>query len=186
MLRRRVLALGLAVPASLCLRVRLASAHGPTPQTFDDTIMIKAPPQHVWSIVGNFADIAKWHPLVASSDAPGGNAYDSKRNLVLKPGKSFNAGTLVDGLVEIKPDSQSLEWRLAHEDVQVFPVSFYTQKLQVTAAAGGSQAAWGGRYYRGETLNDPPPGLDDDAADAAMAEFIKSGLAGLKQYAEKS
>ena len=176
--RRRLLALGFALPLGTSLLQRIAWAHGPTPQKTNESATIPAPPAKVWAAIGTFGDIAKWHPLVASSTVSG-EGGDTKRSLVLKAGQSFKAGTLIDGLVDYQADAMSMEWRLAHEDVEVFPVSFYAQILKLAPAGGGSEVTWEGRYYRAETLNDPPPGKDDAAAVAAMEEFVKAGLAGL-------
>jgi mxaD protein len=41
------------------------------------------------------------------------------------------------------------------------------------------------RFYRGDTGNAPPENLTDTAAVKAMDNFLKEGLAGLKQKLEK-
>jgi mxaD protein len=43
---------------------------------------------------------------------------------------------------------------------------------------------WYGRLYRGDTSNEPPENLNDDAARAAMASFLRDGLQGLKKKVE--
>jgi hypothetical protein len=42
-----------------------------------------------------------------------------------------------------------------------------------------------GRFYRGDTSNEPPPGLDDQDAINGMTEFFQTGLKNLKALAEK-
>lgn len=157
-----------------------ASAHGPTPRKVEETITIDAPPAKVWELAGNFASLADWHPMVASVKENGGNAVDATRDVVLKKG-----GTLIDSLDEYVPDQMNYSYRLQTPDIEHFPVSFYSATFSVAPADGGkSKVDWIGRFYRADTGNFPAENQNDETAEAAMTEFFKTGLEGLKAKAE--
>lgn len=157
-----------------------AVAHGPTPQKVDETIAIAAPPAAVWAIVKDFDKFASWNPFLASSDGKPGNEAGSERKIVLKSG-----GELTESLDEYLPADMSYSYRLTKENVDAFPVSFYSATLQVKPGAnGGSEVEWLGRFYRADTGNFPPPEKNDEAATAAMSKFFRTGLDALKQEAE--
>jgi mxaD protein len=157
-----------------------AHAHGPTPHKVEEKIDIAAPPAKVWEIVKNFADIGNWHPLVAKSEGTGGNGSGAERHVTLKSG-----GELLDGLDDYSDGEMHYSYRLSKENVDAFPVSFYSAELDVKPGTdGGTEVDWIGRFYRADTGNFPPEGKDDKAAIAAMENFIKEGLKGLKAKAE--
>lgn len=157
-----------------------AHAHGPTPQKVEEKIDIAAPPDAVWAIVKNFDAIGSWNPLVAKSEGTGGNAAGAERQVTLKSG-----GVLTDSIDYYSDDEKTYSYRLAKENVDAFPVSFYSAELNVKPGKdGGSEVAWIGRFYRADTGNFPPEGKDDKAAIAAMENFFKEGLKGLKTRAE--
>jgi hypothetical protein len=64
-------------------------------------------------------------------------------------------------------------------------VQNYTSWLSVKDdGKGGSLVEWKGAYYRGDQRNDPPPELNDDAANAAVKGIYRAGLDNLKKIAE--
>jgi mxaD protein len=157
-----------------------SAAHGPTPKKVEETIEIAAPPADVWAIAKDFAGIANWHPLVTESKGEGGNAANATREVTLESG-----GVLSDGLDEFNEEEMTYGYRLAKENVDAFPVSFYSATLSVKPDAdGGSKAEWIGRFYRADTSNFPPEDKNDAAAIAAITEFFQEGLKGLKAKAE--
>lgn len=156
-----------------------ATAHGPTPQKVSEKIVIASPPAKVWALVGEFAKIDQWHPGVEKS-AGGGNTAGAERTLTLKSG-----GDLVEGLDEYNAGEMFYGYRLAKENIEAFPVSFYSAKVTVKPAeGGGSEITWIGRFYRADTGNFPPENLNDAAAIAAMEGFFRQGLEGLKAKLE--
>ncbi|HEY8333180.1 MAG TPA: SRPBCC family protein [Tardiphaga sp.] len=172
----------LPLSAALLLAfVSTAFAHGPTPQKVEETIAIKAPPDVVWKVVKDFAGLSGWHAAVASCAGEGGNGNGAMRTFTLKSG-----GELVDSLDEYDEAAKSYSYRLAKENVEAFPVSFYSDTLTVKAAGDGSEVEWIGRFYRGDTGNYPPATLDDEAAMAAMQNFFRDGLASLKRKVEST
>jgi mxaD protein len=156
-----------------------ALAHGPTPQKIDETVTINASPVTVWNTVKDFAAISRWHAGVAQSE--GGNGNGATRTITLKQG-----GVLLDGLDDYNENEKSYAYRLAKENVEAFPVSFYSATLSVKQAGDGAEVEWIGRFYRGDTGNFPPDNLNDEAAIAAMTKFFQEGLASLKTKVEGS
>ncbi len=121
-----------------------------------------------------------WHPQVAACVADKGNAADSQRQVTLT-----NGGGLVDSMDFYDAANMTYTYRLMSQDVQHFPVSFYSATLTVKAAGSGSHVEWTGNFYRGDTQNEPPENLNDEAGEKAMRDFFQSGLNGLKQAAER-
>ncbi|MEL6060635.1 MULTISPECIES: SRPBCC family protein [unclassified Methylobacterium] len=164
---------------TLILATGTALAHGPTPQKVVQTVTIKAKPDAVWKIVGEFGGIAAWHPDVATVEATGGNAGGAVRKVTLKSG-----GTLVEGLDEWKGSERTYSYRMSDPDLTALPVSSYSAILTVDPDGDGSRVEWMGRFYRGDTGNEPPENLSDEAGREAMNRYLADGLKGLKARME--
>jgi mxaD protein len=80
--------------------------------------------------------------------------------------------------------NRSYSYRMDQENVDALPVSSYSATIVVKPAGQGSEVSWSGRFYRGDTNNEPPENLNDEAAIKAMDAFFKHGLAGLKNVSE--
>lgn len=165
-----VLALWLGVTAP-------ALAHGPTPQKAEEKITIAASPADVWAALKEFGDVS-WNPAITKVEASGGNETGASRTITLK------TGDLVEGLDEYNDKEMSYGYRLSTENLEAFPVSFYSATIAVTRSGDGSEVTWIGRFYRGDTSNFPPDNLNDEAAVKAMTEFLQEGLKGLKTKVE--
>ncbi|SNB65497.1 mxaD protein [Arboricoccus pini] len=186
-MNRRALFAGTAMVSLLpMLLARRAWAHGPTPHKADLSIDIKADPAKVWAVIANFGDIS-WNPNAENVESKGGNdpQAGADRTYTLKAGKAFKGGgQMEESLDDYDAKQMTYSWRLESEDVESFPVSFYSASIVVAPADGGSKVSVEGRFYRGDTGNEPAPGQDDEAAEAAMAEFLQSALDGIKIKAE--
>ncbi len=156
-----------------------ASAHGPTPQKADEKITIAAPPAAVWEVIKEFGSIGDWHSGLAKVAAEGGNKEGATRTLTLKSG-----GDIVESLDAYNEKEMSIEYRLLKENVDAFPVSFYSDHISVRPADGGSEVEWTSRFYRADTTNEPPEDKNDEAATKATTDFFQAGLAGIKAKAE--
>lgn len=166
--------------AILLFSVVSATAHGPTPKKVEESIVIAAPPEAVWAAVKDFDGLAKWNPLVDSSEGSGGNAAGGERVVVLKSG-----GQLTDSLDEYIDEDMSYSYRLGTPDLEAFPVSFYSATLEVRPGAdGGSEVAWVSRFYRADTGNFPSETQNDQAAIDAVTNFFQEGLKTLKTQVE--
>ena len=152
-----------------------ALAHGPTPQKIDEMIAIKANPKAVWAVAGDFVGIAKWDPLVKASDGS-----NKKRVMTFKNGE-----TLVEEVDEYDPAGMTYSYRMLDPNLNALPASSYSATLIVTPDAnGGSKVEWYARAYRGDTGNEPPDNLNDEALKGALSQFFRAGLEGIKAKAE--
>ncbi|MEM7238482.1 MAG: SRPBCC family protein, partial [Pseudomonadota bacterium] len=109
--------LGLALMA---LAIPLtASAHGPTRQKITETVEIAAPPEKVWSVIGNFQDMS-WHPAIFSTEGNGSNEIDATRKLTL--GEA--GGPVIDEvLYKFSDEKRSYSYRITAVKVEVLPVT---------------------------------------------------------------
>ena len=161
-----------------------AQAHGPTRQKVTQTIDIARTPAQLWAIVGDFASIAKWHPLIASSPADHGNEIGSKRTLTLKVEGEPH---FEEELVKYDAAAHSYQYKIDKVDPKVLPVNNYNAWFEVQDnPAGGSTIEWRAAFYRGYMLNDPPPELSDAASSKAVAGVLRAGLDNIKVLAERA
>ena len=158
-----------------------ALAHGPTPQKVSETITIKAKPDAVWKLAGDFAGIKDWHPAVETSEGAKDNTDGGTRTVTLK-----NGGVLKESLDDYKADGFTYSYRLGDADLKALPVSSYSATLTVSPDGEGSKVEWMGRFYRGDTGNEPPENLSDAAGKEALTKYFGEGLKGLKAKVEGS
>lgn len=158
----------------------LAFAHGPTRQKVSEQIIINAPAEQVWSVIGNFNNM-NWHPAVKQTHSSSNeNQPGDTRSLQLK------SGAVIDELLE-KYDAAEMKYfyRISHVEVEALPVTNYSSWLIVNKKDDDScEVIWKGAFYRGYPNNDPPPELNDVAARQAVGDLYKSGLSALKKSIE--
>jgi mxaD protein len=73
---------------------------------------------------------------------------------------------------------------MGEPDLKALPVSSYSATFTVSPEGDGSKVEWMGRFYRGDTGNEPPENLSDEAGKAAMNTYFSEGLKGLKAAVE--
>jgi hypothetical protein len=173
-----------AFVAALALSVFAAGAalaHGPSRQKVTETVTIAAAPEAVWARIGQFGDMG-WHPAIAATEAPDGNAIGSIR--VLRVGAP-DGPPVTEELYKYDDAAMTYSYRINEVDVAVLPVTNYSSHLTVKPAAeGGSLVEWRGAFYRGYPNNDPPEELNDAAAIAAVSGLYRAGLDALKSALE--
>ena len=155
-----------------------STAHGPTPQRVSHMVRIAASAEAVWGIVRDPVLLAAWHPMVESARTDG-KARGAKRTVVLTSG-----GSVIDGIDDVNDETMTIRWRLWRENIDVIPVSYYTNDITVTAAGEGATVEWRASFFRADTTNEPEGRYSDDAAVEAMETYVKKGLSGLKKLAE--
>lgn len=160
----------------------LALAHGPSRQKFDQTITVAAPADEVWERIGDFCDIQDWHPDVASCVSEGGNEVGAVRVLTLND----EAGSQVKNeLTKYDEEKKYYRYKIVDGDVELFPVTTFAGHLRVTPVDENSaKVQLKAGFYRGYTLNDPPPELNDEAAKQAVNAKYEAGLAGITSLME--
>lgn len=167
-----LMAAAVALPA-----VALADANE---LTTTQTIRIKAPPETVWAVVGDFGGLAKWLPPIAES------------HLVLKSRNEEGAirallranGTRVtEKLTEYDPYNMRLSY--TYVDGQVAASDYFSTMTVTDAGNGESIVTWAARFKRVNYWQDPPPAGQDDAAMTAFyTKVYVGGLNALKKAIE--
>jgi mxaD protein len=157
-----------------------ASAHGPTPQKVVETVEIAAPVDKVWQAVADFGSIAKWNPALTASEGSGGNQPGGKRILTFPNGEK-----LEEGLDTYDPAGHEYDYRMGQPNVKALPASSYSVIFKLIPEGDHTKVEWKSRLYRGDTGNEPPESLSDEAATQAMQAFFRKGLDNLKASLEK-
>lgn len=158
-----------------------AAAHGPTPQKVVETVEIAAPIDKVWQAVEDFGGIALWNPALKASEGHGGNQGGAKRVLTFANGEK-----LQEELDTYDAAGHEYGYRMSNPNTAALPASSYSVVFKLTPSGQGTQVEWKSRLYRGDTGNEPPPNLTDEAAVEAMRNFFQAGLKQLKAELEKA
>lgn len=172
--------LRLALTSAFCLAALPAFAHGPTPQKVVETVEIAMPIDKVWKAVEDFGLIAKWNPALAASEGSGGNQPGGKRILTFPSGEK-----LEEDLDTYDPAGHEYDYRMSRPNVKALPASSYSVVFRLTPEGERTKVEWKSRLYRGDTGNEPPENLSDEAATQAMQAFFRNGLESLKAGLEK-
>ena len=129
--------------------------------------VVAAPPAAVWSLIGGFCDIARWHPQVtrctlsSESGAP-------VRALVAAGG----LGTLIEIETARDEGALSYSYRLVSGPL---PVKDYTATLSVAPIGKGATITWTARFEA--------EGMTEAEAVADIAGVYEAGLAGIAREA---
>lgn len=149
-----------------------ALAHGPTPQKTDESVLVNLPAEQVWKKLSEPCAIKDWHPDVTACES----TEQNKRVLTLKSG-----GKIYEEFDEVLPSEMKISYRLgANSDTKALPVSSLNGRISIQAEGAGAKVSWMARYYRVDTTNEPPKGLDDEAARNAVNAYVKQGLTHLE------
>ncbi len=172
----------LLVSTVLFLFAGLANAHGPVRAKMTATITVDAPAAKVWDLVKNYDDMS-WHPAIKSVKGDGTNNKGAIRTLTLANGtiteelKAYDAAKFS---YKYKITDMSSTGTIKHagqdEPLPVLPVGNYAAELSVTDKGGKAEIEWVATYYRAYVNNNPPAELNEEAADKAVTNVLKSGL----------
>jgi mxaD protein len=183
----------LPLAATLLCFTGLANAHGPVRQDTDETITINAPAEKVWGLIKDFGDIATWHSEVFTSPAEGGNLKGGKRVLTLKDGNTVNeelkkydeANLSYSYKITDMSTVKTINYAGVDEKVPAIPVANFSATITVAPKGDTSEVTWKAGYYRAYTNNNPPEEMNEATANAAVKNFVMTGLIDLKNLAEK-
>lgn len=150
-------------------------AHGPTPQKVVEIVEIAAPIAKVWESVKDFGAVGQWNPALKGAESSGGNQPGEKRTLTFPNGE-----TLVEELDTYDPAGHEYNYRMSQPNLKALPASSYSAVFKLVPAGEGTRVEWKSRLYRGDTGNEPPEHLTDEAAVKAMTAFFQAGLEHLK------
>lgn len=166
-------------------------AHGPTRQQVVESVVINAPVNKVWALVGDFSGFHMWHPAIQSIEMKS----EHKRILTLAPDKK-----ITEWLIKRDNEKMMLKYKIIDMSVietfefagrrierEVLPVNTFTGYLSVVAEGKGSKVTWKGKFYRPYMLNPPTPeGMSDKDATTVMSSVFQEGLDFLKDLLEKA
>lgn len=178
------------IPLLIFFFAGTAIAHGPVRGKLTATVNVNAPADEVWAVIKNFDDMS-WLPPVARTEASDGNEKGSIRVLTLQDG-----GTITEELKKYDEGKMSYKYKITDlsgagviehagqsEEVPVLPVNNYQATITVKDKGDSSVVTWVATYYRAYVNNNPPPELNEEAADEAVSEILTLGLANLaKQF----
>ncbi|NOQ14903.1 MAG: SRPBCC family protein [Methyloprofundus sp.] len=183
--------LNVFLPVILLLWVAGANAHGPVRQKLTESIKVDAAPEVVWERLKEFGAV-EWLPMVATSNAKGGNEKGATRVLTFKSG-----GSITEELKKYNVKKMSYAYKITDmsivdtiqhsgEDasIKVLPVTDFAASIKVTASGKGAEVTWKAGYYRGYMNNNPPSALNEATAHDAVQAVFRAGLAGLKAISE--
>lgn len=160
-------------------------AHGPVRGKMTATVDIEAPAEQVWEVIKDFDDMS-WHPGIKKTEGTGGN--DKRATRVL----TVDGGTITEELKSYDAKKMSYKYKITDmsvvktiqhsgqdEDVPVLPVDNYQGVITVKKKGNSSVVTWVATYYRAYMNNNPPAELNEETADEAVTEVLKTGLTSL-------
>lgn len=169
------------------------NAHGPVRAKMTASITVDASADRVWEVIKNYDDMS-WHPSIKSATADKGNKKGSVRILTLT-----NGATITEEMKAYKADKMSYKYKITEmsatgtvhhagkdEDIPVLPVENYAATLSVKGKGGKSEVTWVATYYRAYVNNNPPPELNEKAADKGVTAVLTDGLTSLAQKFDNS
>ncbi|WP_020481206.1 SRPBCC family protein [Methylomonas sp. MK1] len=172
----------LLVSTVLFLFAGLANAHGPVRAKMTATITVDAPVAKVWDLIKNYDDMS-WHPGIKSVKGDGTNNKGAIRVLTLANGtiteelKAYDAAKFS---YKYKITDMSSTGTIKHagqdEPLPVLPVGNYAAELSVNDKGGKAEIEWVATYYRAYVNNNPPAELNEETADKAVSNVLKTGL----------
>jgi hypothetical protein len=175
-------AVGWFLLAWLC--VAQAMACGPAPQKVVEQIEIQATLPAVQALLAQPEAIAKWHPLVQQvSVTPALNEAATPvmhRTLQLRQGWRLEEELRTPFKPSVVEDSLMAGGS--------FPMSQYRGVLEVRPTKDPAKVliVWSARFNNQANLLDAPAGQDNATAIAAVTDFYRQGLQGLKQFLQAS
>jgi hypothetical protein len=128
------------------------------------TMMIAAPADKVWSVIGDFCGIGDWHPAVETCELSetGGKTI---RTLSLKGG-----GSIVEEETGRSDETMTYAYKILESPL---PVANYQSTLSVAKAGDRSVVSWIGSYEAKGGDDAKAKGVIDAIYEAGLAEIAK-------------
>ncbi|MFO1266765.1 MAG: SRPBCC family protein [Rubrivivax sp.] len=135
----------------------------------EGTVHLKAAPERVWNVVGDFTGLHRWHPGVKGTTLLEGTNRKppAVRQLDLGEGQ-----WLISELLEWNGKQHTLRYRILKSPLPI--VNYVATYAVKPAPNGGSTFVWKTDFRRQEGA-----GVDDAAAKKIVQEVIDQGLAKL-------
>ncbi len=148
--------------------------------TASQSIRIKAPPEAVWAVVGDYNGSPRWLPLVErSAIVMGSNNRVGAIRLITRR----NGTKVTERLLEHDP--QEMRMAYTYVDGAVMASDYYPVISVKDAGDGTSIVEWSAHFKRlAYSIDPPPPGQDDKSMTDFYNGIYKSGLESLKRVVE--
>jgi uncharacterized protein YndB with AHSA1/START domain len=127
------------------------------------SVDVKAPPEKVWAMIGDFCSIANWHPVVKQCAESRQNGAEMRRLTTV------DGAVLVEKRVQYSDEGMSYTYTIVDSPL---PVSDYTSTLAVMGMGDGSMITWSGEFAA--------KGAPDAKAKDVIAGIYQAGLKALQ------
>jgi hypothetical protein len=133
----------------------------------EESVALAAPPAAVWKIIGDYAGLHQWHPVVASTEISKGkdNVRGAVRTLTTKDGAK-----IVEELLAYNGKGHSMRYRFLESPI---PVTDYVSTLAVKPDGKGSRIVWTGEFNRTDKI-------DDAKAKEIFVGIYRAGFDGVR------
>jgi len=145
------------------------------------TIAIKAPPDVVWAVAGDFGGIQRWAPGVESSRLVLRQRNETGAIRLLR--RRGNGTQVTEKLLDYDPGNRRMAY--TYVDGAVAASDYYSVLTVKDAGDGSSVVEWRGTFKRLAYWTDnPPAGQDDKTALEFLNGAYTAALANLKKILE--
>lgn len=134
--------------------------HDRKPAEASATVVLAAPPDQVWQLIGGFDSLPNWLPYIPKSELSEGGQVRRLANP--------NGEAIVERLEAFDNSEHSYSYSILQAP---FPVTGYRSTLRVQAHNGGSLVMWSGRFT--------PKGVSKEEASRLFQGIYEDGLKAL-------
>jgi mxaD protein len=148
--------------------------------TAGQSILINAPADAVWAVVGDYNGSPRWLPLVERSEiVVGRNNEVGAIRLITRR----NGTKVTERLLE--HDSGAMRMAYTYVDGAVMAADYFPVITVTAMGDGTSMVRWGATFRRlAYHVDPPPPGQDDKSLTDFYNAIYKAGLESLKRVVE--
>lgn len=153
--------------AMILLSASFTAASAAPTLKVEETATLAAPPAAVWKLIGDYAALHDWHPVVASTEITKGrnNARGAVRALTTKDGAK-----IVEELLAYDAKRRSMRYRFLESPL---PVKTYVATLAVEPQGKGSRMVWKSVFTR-------TADVDDAKAKDIFVGIYRAGFDGVR------
>ncbi len=138
----------------------------------EGTVELKAAPDRVWDVVGDFTGIHRWHPGVKGATLLEGQ---NRQALAVRQLDLGDGQWLISELLDWDGSQRTLRYRILKSPL---PIVNYVARYSVEPTrSGGSSFTWKAEFRRRD--DSPKAGEDDAGASRVVQGIIDQGLANL-------
>ena len=146
------------------------------------SIVINAPPEAVWEVVGDFNGLPRWLSTITESRIVLGK---NREEGAIRELRRANGTKVQEKLIAYEPWNMSLGY--TYIGGQVGATDYFPTMTVSDAGDGKSKVVWKARFKRIAYWTDEPPEGQDDASQlAAFNKVYPMGLENLKKVIEEN